>query len=326
MSCPKSRADGGRSGEDRDEATPALRAVDVVKSYPGADKNAVDGLNLVVPQGIVYCLLGRNGAGKTTTIRMATTLLAPTSGRLEVLGIPVDDIRRLRPLLGVALQEVALDLWMSPIEQIRMSLAIAGWPKARGRMREDQLIEQFGLGAYLNRKVGSLSGGMRRRVDVALAVAHDPRMLFLDEPSSGLDIEGKQEVWNTIKLLRSQGRTVVLTTHDMDEAVALADKVGILKDGAVVASGPTHEFTQGQGFVVDVSSDRAIPDGALRDLQEAGFPLARRAGTAATGTLTSASAATLGELGERLRSLGLAEATIEVRPTSLRDAFLDVTR
>jgi ABC-2 type transport system ATP-binding protein len=326
MSSPESRADRGRPGEDRDGAMPALRAVDVVKSYPGADRNAVDGLNLVVPQGIVYCLLGRNGAGKTTTIRMATTLLAPTSGRLEVLGIRVGDTRRLRPLIGVALQEVALDLWMSPIEQIRMSLAIAGWPKARSRRREDQLVEQFGLGTYLNRKVGSLSGGMRRRVDVALAVAHNPRMLFLDEPSSGLDIDGKQEVWNAIKLLRSSGRTVVLTTHDMDEAVAVADEIGIVKDGTLVASGATHEFTRGHGFVVDVSADRAIPEGALSDLKAAGFPLARTADTAASGTLTSASATALGELGRRLRSLGLGEATIEVRSTSLRDAFLDVTR
>jgi ABC-2 type transport system ATP-binding protein len=239
---------------DQHSESPALKAVDLVKSYPGSDAKAVDGLTLTIPHGIVYCLLGRNGAGKTTTIRMATTLLTPTSGQLEVQGIPVDNTMELRPLIGVALQEVALDLWMSPLEQIRMALAMAGWPKSGRQRRETELIDQFGLGSYLNRKVGALSGGMRRRVDVALAVAHDPQMLFLDEPSSGLDIEGKQEVWNAIRLLRSQGRTVVLTTHDMDEAVSLADEVGIIKDGALVASGSTQEFTRSHGFAVGISA------------------------------------------------------------------------
>lgn len=172
MSSPESKTDNETG--DSQPGTSALEAVDLVKSYPGSDANAVDGLNLVIPRGVVYCLLGRNGAGKTTTIRMATTLLTPTSGQLEVLGVPVDNTTQLRPLIGVALQEVALDLWMSPVEQIRMSLAMAGWPKSDRKRREGELVEQFGLGKYLNRKVGALSGGMRRRVDVALAVAHNP--------------------------------------------------------------------------------------------------------------------------------------------------------
>lgn len=314
------------SGENQENSSLALNAVDVVKSYQGSDVNAVDGLSLTVPVGTVYCLLGRNGAGKTTTIRMATTLLSPDGGKLEVLGIPVDDTAKLRPLIGVALQEVALDLWMSPIEQLRMSLAMAGWPKDDRRRREDELVEQFGLGSYVNRKVGTLSGGMRRRVDVALAVAHNPRMLFLDEPSSGLDIEGKQEVWNAIRSLRSQGRTVVLTTHDMDEAVALADEVGIIKDGKLVASGSTHEFTRSHGFVVDISAGREISEETVRQLSDAGYAVQRSNGTALTTTLTSASASALGQLSANLGQLGLADANVEVRSTSLRDAFLEAIR
>ncbi|MCG7607269.1 ABC transporter ATP-binding protein [Mycobacterium sp. CnD-18-1] len=310
----------------QDNSSPALLADDVTKSYPGAETSAVDGLSLTVPRGVVYCLLGRNGAGKTTTIRMATTLLAPTSGRLEVLGIPVAETDALRPLIGVALQEVALDLWMSPVEQIRMSLAMAGWPKDQRRRREDELVEQFGLGKYLNRKVGALSGGMRRRVDVALAVAHDPKMLFLDEPSSGLDIEGKQEVWNAIRSLRSQGRTVVLTTHDMDEAVSLADEVGIIKDGTLVASGSTQEFTRSHGFVAAISSDVAIPDDSVQALAVAGYAVERTTDTALTTTLDSASASALGKLSAELERIGLDQADIEVRSTSLRDAFLEATR
>lgn len=309
-----------------EEKTPALRAADLVKAYPGAETRAVDGLNLTIPQGIVYCLLGRNGAGKTTTIRMATTLLAPTSGELEVLGIPVDKTKELRPLIGVALQEVALDLWMSPVEQIRMSLAIAGWPKGQRKAREDELVEQFGLGSYLNRKVGALSGGMRRRVDVALAVAHNPQMLFLDEPSSGLDIEGKQEVWNAIRLLRAEGRTVVLTTHDMDEAVSLADEVGIVKSGQLVASGSTQEFTRSHGYAVEISADGGVSEDTAKELVAAGYAVQRTETGTLSGTLDSASASDLGTLSAELGRVGLGAASIEVRSTSLRDAFLEVTQ
>lgn len=309
-----------------DEKTPALRAADLVKAYPGAETRAVDGLNLTIPQGIVYCLLGRNGAGKTTTIRMATTLLAPTSGELEVLGIPVDKTKELRPLIGVALQEVALDLWMSPVEQIRMSLAIAGWPKGQRKAREEELVEQFGLGSYLNRKVGALSGGMRRRVDVALAVAHNPQMLFLDEPSSGLDIEGKQEVWNAIRLLRSEGRTVVLTTHDMDEAVSLADEVGIVKSGQLVASGSTQEFTRSHGYAVEIAADGGVSEDTAKELVVAGYAVQRTETGTLSGTLDSASASDLGALSTELGRVGLGAASIEVRSTSLRDAFLEVTQ
>ncbi|TDZ92038.1 ABC transporter ATP-binding protein [Mycobacteroides salmoniphilum] len=309
-----------------DEKTPALRAADLVKAYPGAETRAVDGLNLTIPQGIVYCLLGRNGAGKTTTIRMATTLLAPTSGELEVLGIPVDKTKELRPLIGVALQEVALDLWMSPVEQIRMSLAIAGWPKGQRKAREEELVEQFGLGSYLNRKVGALSGGMRRRVDVALAVAHNPQMLFLDEPSSGLDIEGKQEVWNAIRLLRSEGRTVVLTTHDMDEAVSLADEVGIVKSGQLVASGSTQEFTRSHGYAIEIAADGGVSEDTAKELVAAGYAVQRTQTGTLSGTLDSASASDLGALSAELGRVGLGTASIEVRSTSLRDAFLEVTQ
>ncbi|MEZ0362430.1 ABC transporter ATP-binding protein [Mycobacterium sp. pUA109] len=308
------------------QAAPALTATDVVKAYPGTESRAVDGLNLTVPRGVVYCLLGRNGAGKTTTIRMATTLLRPTSGRLEVLGIPVQKTRELRPRIGVALQEVALDLWMSPVEQIRMSLAMARWPKADRRRRQDELVEQFGLGKYLNRKVGALSGGMRRRVDVALAVAHDPQMLFLDEPSSGLDIEGKQEVSDVIRLLRSEGRTVVLTTHDMDEAVSLADEVGIIKDGRLVASGSTAEFTRSHGFAATITAPQPIPDDTVQQLTGAGYPVQRTNTTTLSASLRDASASALGALTAALARLDLSDADLEIRSTSLRDAFLEATQ
>ncbi|EFV15027.1 ABC transporter ATP-binding protein [Segniliparus rugosus] len=304
---------------------PAIETEDLVKAYQGSETKSVDGLSLSVPRGKVYCLLGRNGAGKTTTIRMLTTLLPPTSGRAEVLGVPVAETKRLRPLIGVALQEVALDLWMSPVEQIRMSLAMAGWSKADRRRREHELVEQFGIGSYRDKKVGQLSGGMRRRVDVALAVSHNPQLLFLDEPSSGLDVEGKEEVWRTVELLRSQGRTVLLTTHDMDEAVTLSDEIGIMKDGRLVASGATREFTEGHGFSVEVLADSAIPDDAVRALAASGQPFERTGPAALALAAPSSDAAALAKLTAALEQCGLGEARVAVRSSSLRDIFLEAT-
>jgi ABC-2 type transport system ATP-binding protein len=305
--------------------TPAIDTEDLSKAYPGAEVRAVDGLTFAVARGAVYCLLGRNGAGKTTTIRMLTTLLTPTSGRAEVLGVPVSETRWLRPLIGVALQEVALDLWMSPIEQIRMSLAMAGWSKPDSRRREAELVEQFGIGGYRDKKVGQLSGGMRRRVDVALAVSHNPQLLFLDEPSSGLDVEGKEEVWHTIGVLRSEGRTVLLTTHDMDEAVTLSDQIGIMKDGKLVASGATREFTEGQGFSIEVTANSTIPDEAVGALAADNQPFGRADARTLAATKAFVDATTLATLTAALERNGLGEARVEIRCSSLRDIFLETT-
>jgi ABC-2 type transport system ATP-binding protein len=305
--------------------TPAIETKNLSKTYPGSDGKSVDGLCLTVPRAKVYCLLGRNGAGKTTTIRMLTTLLPPTSGRAEVLGVPVSETRRLRPLIGVALQEVALDLWMSPVEQIRMSLSMAGWSKADSRRREAELVEQFGIGGYRGKKVGQLSGGMRRRVDIALAVSHNPQLLFLDEPSSGLDVEGKEEVWRTVELLRSEGRTVLLTTHDMDEAVTLSDEIGIIKDGRLVASGGTREFIEGRGFSIEVIASSTIPDEAVGALAADSQPFVRVGASTLATTTASVDAATLATVTAALERNGLGNARVEIRSSSLRDIFLEAT-
>ncbi|RDI61308.1 ABC transporter ATP-binding protein [Nocardia pseudobrasiliensis] len=295
-------------------------------TYPGADRSAVRNLDLEVPSGSVYCLLGRNGAGKSTTIRMLTTLLAPTSGTARVLGVPLDEVRRLRPLIGVALQEVALDAWLNVGEQLELGLALAGWSHADRRRRVAALLDRFGLAAVRGERIGTLSGGLRRRVDVALAVSHDPRLLFLDEPSSGLDLEGKDELWQVISHLREEGRTVVLTTHDMEEAVALADRVGIIKAGALIASGPADELTRSRGARAHVTADRAIAADVAGDLRAAGFePVV--AGTAAlTVPLGAASAREIARLAQALDGAGLAAAEVRVETTSLRDAFLEATR
>ena len=306
----------------------AIKTIGLTKTYPGSRTAAVSLLDLTVASGSVYCLLGRNGAGKTTTIRMLTTLLAPSSGTAEVLGVPIEQTRRLRPRIGVALQEVALDLWLTPREQLDLALAMAGWRRDERRTRVAALVEQFGLGTFQHKRIGSLSGGMRRRVDVALAVSHDPQLLFLDEPSSGLDIEGKDEVWNVITSLRREGRTVVLTTHDMEEAVALSDHIGIVKDGQLVSSGPTSELTNRHGVYAYVHAPGEVADATLRRIADSGFTVADNDHSRKTLKLQldSADATRIGQLTAILDEHGMGTSRVEVRSTSLRDAFLEATR
>ncbi len=305
---------------------PAIVADGLSKTYPGASIGAVDGLDLEVPSGVVYCLLGRNGAGKSTTIRMLTTLLPPTGGDARVLGIPLGEVRQLRPLIGVALQEVALDPWLGAGEQLEFGLAMAGWPRARRRRRTAELIDRFGLGAVRDKRIGTLSGGMRRRVDVALAVSHDPHLLFLDEPSSGLDIEGKDELWQMISGLRGEGRTVLLTTHDMEEAVALADRVGIIKAGRLIASGPAAELTRASGARARLDSAGPVPEDAIAGLRASGFRVTDAGPDAVTITLPTATAREIARLTEALTRAGLADAHLRVETSSLRDVFLEATR
>ncbi|ATL67217.1 ABC transporter ATP-binding protein [Nocardia terpenica] len=308
------------------DATPAVRTTELCKTYPGATTGAVNGLDLEIPRGIVYCLLGRNGAGKSTTIRMLTTLLPPSAGTAEVLGVPLEDVRRLRPLIGVALQEVALDPWLDAREQLEFGLALAGWSRPRRRARVAELIDRFGLGAVGRKRIGALSGGMRRRIDVALAVSHDPQLLFLDEPSSGLDIEGKDELWRVISDLRDEGRTVVLTTHDMEEAVALADRVGIIKAGTLISSGPAAELTRARGARARIAAEPAAHRDAIDDLRTAGFEVATEHARTVTVALPAANAREIARLTAVLDGSGLEDCEVRVDTTSLRDAFLEVTR
>jgi ABC-2 type transport system ATP-binding protein len=234
------------TGSDSPRPGLAIEAVALTKEYV-AGARAVDEIDLRVRYGSVYCLLGRNGAGKSTTIRMLTTLLPPTAGEASVAGVSIRRPMEVRPSIGVALQDVAMDPAMSAIEHLDLAMRLAGVPRKEMPDRRDDMIERFGLSSFAGRPTGDLSGGMRRRADIALAVVNEPVVLFLDEPSTGLDIEGRDEVWKVIGDLRAEGRTVLLSTHDMDEAVALSDEVGIMKDGRIVLEGDPEELTGGTG-------------------------------------------------------------------------------
>ena len=199
---------------------------------------AVQGIDLEVAEGEIYGFLGPNGAGKTTTVRMLTTLLLPTGGRASVAGHDVvGEARQVRASIGVALQEAALDPLMTGRELIRLQATLQGIPPAEGRKRADALLERVGLTHAADRRVGTYSGGMQRRLDLAAALVHEPRVLFLDEPTTGLDPVSRKTIWEEVRALNDDGTTVFLTTQYLEEADQLADNVGIIDSGRIVAEG-----------------------------------------------------------------------------------------
>jgi len=202
------------------------------------DVLAVQGVDLEVGEGEIYGFLGPNGAGKTTTVRMLTTLLLPTGGRAAVAGHDVvEDARAVRASIGVALQEAALDPLMTGRELIRLQATLQGIPSAEGKRRANDLLERVDLSAAADRRVGTYSGGMQRRLDLAAALVHEPRVLFLDEPTTGLDPVSRKTIWEEVRALNDEGTTVFLTTQYLEEADRLADNVGIIDRGRIVAEG-----------------------------------------------------------------------------------------
>jgi ABC-2 type transport system ATP-binding protein len=199
---------------------------------------AVAGVDLRVEAGTIYGFLGPNGAGKTTTVRMLTTLLRPTGGSARVAGKDVvAEAREVRRAIGVALQEAALDPLMTGRELIRLQATLHGIRPTEGRRRADALLERVGLTQAADRRVGTYSGGMRRRLDLGSALVHEPRVLFLDEPTTGLDPVSRKSIWEEVSRLNAEGTTVFLTTQYLEEADELADLVGIIDDGRIVAEG-----------------------------------------------------------------------------------------
>jgi ABC-2 type transport system ATP-binding protein len=215
-----------------------IQASGLVKEFKGGVL-AVDGIDLEVRPGEIYGFLGPNGAGKSTTVHMLTTLLPPTAGSARVAGFDVaGEGARVRDAIGAALQEAALDPQLSAREHMRLQGALHGLGKAERSQRGDELIDRVGLSDAADRKVGGYSGGMKRRLDLALALLHGPSVLFLDEPTTGLDIQSRTALWDEVaSLSRDGGMTVFLTTQYLEEADQLAQRVGIIDHGRIVAEG-----------------------------------------------------------------------------------------
>jgi ABC-2 type transport system ATP-binding protein len=203
------------------------------------DVRAVDGIDLVVAPGEIYGFLGPNGAGKSTTVHMLTTLLPPTTGKAIVAGYDVVKQGPLvRKAIGAALQEAALDPLLTGRDHMRLQTALHGMPRAERSARGDELLERVGLTGAADRKIRTYSGGMKRRLDLALALVHYPRILFLDEPTTGLDPQSRNALWAEVgRLAKEDGVTVFLTTQYLEEADVLADRVGIIDHGHIVAEG-----------------------------------------------------------------------------------------
>ena len=223
----------------------AIKAIGLVKRY--RKLTAVDQLDLEIQHGELFSLLGVNGAGKTTTIKMLSCLTSATEGEAFVGGYSVSkEPERVKRLIGVSPQETAVAPNLSAEENLALICGIHGFPKEKTKEKIQELSAQFGLEPVLKRKAGKLSGGWQRRVSIAMALISEPQILFLDEPTLGLDVIARHELWKVIRSLK--GRiTIILTTHYMEEAEALSDRIGIMKDGRLLAVGTAEALKEKVG-------------------------------------------------------------------------------
>lgn len=234
----------------------AIRVRGLRKSY--GDAHAVDGVDLSVAPGQFVGLLGRNGSGKTTTLHMLSTLVRPTGGTAEVAGYDVvADPVAVRRVVGLVFQESALDRTLSVAENLRFAGALCNLPRREVDRRMDELLELFDLAKVRDRAVGALSGGMRRAVDIARGVLHRPKVLFLDEPSIGLDVINRRAIWRFLgKLRQEQGTTIVLTTHYLEEAVDCEHAV-FMRAGRIIGEGRPREMIESLGaFMLEVETEQ----------------------------------------------------------------------
>ncbi len=235
------------------------------------DVRAVDGIDLHIEPGEIYGFLGPNGAGKSTTVHMLTTLLPPTSGRATVAGFDVvRDGPKVRSSIGAALQEAALDPFLTGREHLRLQASLHAIKGDERKHLIEALLDRVGLTQAADRKVRTYSGGMKRRLDLALALIHDPSILFLDEPTTGLDPQSRTALWEEVgRLARDEGVTVFLTTQYLEEADVLADRVGIIDHGKIVAQGTPAQLKAEIGKpTVEVVPENHDDLGRLRGLLE----------------------------------------------------------
>src|SRR3954463_1629295 len=253
-----------------DRGAAAIEAQGLVRVFKKGPR-AVDGIDLRVEPGEVYGFLGPNGAGKSTTVHMLTTLLPPTSGTARVGGYDVlNEGPEVRAVIGAALQEAALDPFLTGSEHMRLQTALHGIRRAEAQRRSSELLTRVGLSQAADRKVGGYSGGMKRRPALALALVHEPRILFLDEPTTGLDVQSRSALWEEVQRLPTErGVTVFLTTQYLEEADVLARRIGIIDHGQIVADGTPKELKAqiGRPSVeaipsnpADLPQGRAVPE------------------------------------------------------------------
>ena len=329
---PSAQADKGHTY--RSAARQAVRPVDMplaIETHRLAkhfgDTRAVDGIDLAVRSGTVFGVLGPNGAGKTTTIRMLATLLAPTSGTATVLGHDVvTAAHRVRAQVSLTGQFASVDEELTGRENLVMVGRLLGLGKRGAAARAEQLLDAFGLTLAADKLVSTYSGGMRRRLDIAASIVVSPALLFLDEPTTGLDPRSRNQVWDIVRVLVSEGTTVLLTTQYLEEADTLADRIAIIDRGAVIAEGTSGELKAKVGSsalsirLVDPaqrSAASSILAAALGSVGTTADPSALTAPALDTATVASAIAA--------LAAAGIEVAEVSVGQPSLDEVFLALT-
>jgi ABC-2 type transport system ATP-binding protein len=289
---------------------------------------AVDGIDLRVDPGEIYGFLGPNGAGKSTTVHMLTTLLPPTAGTATVAGYDVvKEGAKVRQAIGAALQEAALDPFLTGREHLRLQTTMHGITGEERRERSDELLTRVGLTEAADRKVKGYSGGMKRRLDLALALVHRPRILFLDEPTTGLDVQSRTALWVEVgRLAKEEGVTVFLTTQYLEEADVLADRVGIIDHGRIVAEGTPEKLKAD----IACSTVEAVP--ANPDQRGAVLSVLERFGEQTTGYGPGSIAVQLtssnGNLADIVRALdaeGVVLSQLQIHEPTLDDVFLAKT-
>ena len=305
-------------------AAHGIEAHSLVREFKNV--RAVQGIDLSVAPGEIYGFLGPNGAGKSTTVHMLTTLLPPTSGTATVAGYDV--VRqgpRVRGVIGAALQEAALDPWLTGREHLRLQASLHGIRAKERTQREGALLSRVGLTHAADRKVQTYSGGMKRRLDLALALVHQPRILFLDEPTTGLDPQSRSALWTEVsRLAREDGVTVFLTTQYLEEADVLANRVGIIDRGRIVAEGTPEELKAQIGRPTVEAAPRS-PE-ALATLNEVlerfGEPTDAPPGTVAVRLDGKGD---LADVVRALDSAGVEVDNLRLHAPSLDDVFLAKT-
>jgi ABC-2 type transport system ATP-binding protein len=304
----------------------AVDACGLVKVF--GDHRAVDGIDLHVPAGSIYGVLGPNGAGKTTTINMLATLLRPNGGTATVFGHDVEkEPQIVRQLIGVTGQYASVDEALSATENLVIFSRLLGLTRAVAKQRATELLEEFGLTEAAKRPIAKFSGGMRRRLDLAVSLIAQPPLLFLDEPTTGLDPRTRAQMWSTIRRLVDTGSTVLLTTQYLDEADQLADRIAVIDKGKVVAEGTPDELKKSVGTAalqVRIQDDLQLP--LAQQIVEAHLGVKATCSPKA-GSLSApmANADKVTDVLVALRSAGIHLSEMSVQKPTLDEVFLTIT-